>query len=281
MNHSTFNFSSKDGLSLLGRAWLSDQSEIRGIVHLVHGLGEHSGRYAHIAKAMNDAGYHLVGFDLRGHGLSEGKRGHTPDFEMFLDDVQLFLDEIEKRFGQFDSKFLYGHSLGANIVLNFGLRRSADLSGIIATSPSLRLAFAPPKLKLIMGKFFATVMPAMLMNNGLEQEALSQDKAIVKAYADDVLVHDRVSAKLAINLIDSGTYALEHASDWHLPLLLMHGTGDRITSSKASQEFAQNAGSSVELVLWEGYYHETHNDFGKQQVIAKMIEWLNQQAKGK
>jgi len=279
MNHSTFNFSSKDGLSLMGRAWLSNQSDIRGMVHLVHGLGEHSGRYAHIAKALNDAGYHLVGFDLRGHGLSEGKRGHSPNLETLLDDVQSFLDEIGKRFGQFDAKFLYGHSLGANIVLNFGLRRSADLSGIIATSPSLRLAFAPPKLKLIMGKVIAAVMPSMLMNNGLEQDALSRDKAIVKAYTDDVLVHDHISTKLAMDLFDSGTYALEHASHWQLPLLLMHGTADRITSSKASQEFAQKAGSPVELVLWEGYYHETHNDLGKQQVIAKMIEWLNQQAK--
>ena len=279
MNHLTFNFSSKDGLSLLSRAWLSNQSDIRGMVHLVHGLGEHSGRYAHIAKALNDAGYHLVGFDLRGHGLSEGKRGHSPNLETLLDDVQSFLDEINKRFGQFDAKFLYGHSLGANIVLNFGLRRSAELSGIIATSPSLRLAFAPPKLKLIMGKVIAAVMPSMLMNNGLEQDALSRDKAIVKAYTDDVLVHDHISAKLAMDLFDSGTYALEHASDWQYPLLLMHGTADRITSAQASQEFAQKAGSPVELVLWESYYHETHNDLGKQQVIAKMIDWLNQQAK--
>ena len=275
MNHTSFTFSSTDGLSLLGRAWLSNRENPTGIVHLVNGLGEHSGRYAHVAETLNEAGYHFTGFDLRGHGLSEGKRGYTPDFEHLLDDIQISITETASRFDQPFPIFLYGHSLGANLVLNYALRRKHDLAGVIATAPSLRLAFKPSKVKLLMGKLMAKIMPSFTMSNALEIEALSRDKAVVKAYRDDVYVHDRISARLAIDLLESGQYALDHARDWKLPLLLMHGTADRITSHQASQEFADKTSTKVDLVLWDDYYHEIHNDFGSDDVLAKMITWLN------
>jgi len=275
MNHTSFTFSSKEGLSLLGRTWLSNREKPLGIVHLVNGLGEHSGRYAHVAETLNDAGYHFTGFDLRGHGLSEGKRGYTPDFEHLLDDIQISLTETASKFNRPLPIFLYGHSLGANLVLNYALRRKHDLAGVIATAPSLRLAFKPSKIKLLIGRLMAKIMPSFTMSNSLEIDALSRDKAVVKAYRDDVYVHDRISARLAIDLFESGQYALDHAQDWKIPLLLMHGTADRITSHQASQEFAEKSSKKVDLVFWEDYYHEIHNDFGSDAVLAKMITWLD------
>lgn len=246
-----------------------------GIVHLVNGLGEHSGRYAHVAETLNDAGYHFTGFDLRGHGLSEGKRGYTPDFEHLLDDIQISLTEIPSKIDRPLPVFLYGHSLGANLVLNYALRRKHDLAGVIATAPSLRLAFKPSRIKLLIGKIMAKIMPSFTMSNALEIEALSRDKAVVNAYRDDVYVHDRISARLAIDLLESGQYAMDHAQDWKIPLLLMHGTADRITSHQASQEFAEKTSSKVDLIYWDDYYHEIHNDFGSDAVLAKMIAWLD------
>lgn len=276
MQSGNFNFSSNDGLTLFGRFWQA-QGTPKGVINLVHGLGEHSGRYPHVAEAMTKAGYHFIGFDLRGHGLSEGKRGHTPDYDHILDDVTLFLEKSNQLFDPELPDFLYGHSLGGSVVLNYVLRRTNDLAGVISTDPPLRLAFEPPKVKHLLGKIMAKLMPSFSMNNGLEVEALSRDAAVVKAYRDDVLVHDRVSAMMAIELIDTGQYTLDHAADWDMPLLLMHGTADRVSSPQSTQEFAENAKGKVALRLWEGFYHEIHNDIGKEQVITTMIEWLDKQ----
>lgn len=274
MQDGTFNFKTNDGLTLLGRVWQTTGTP-KGIVNLVHGLGEHSGRYDYVAGALTKAGYNLISFDLRGHGLSEGKKGHTPDINHLMDDITLFLKKSKSLFAGDFPNFLYGHSLGGLLVINYGLRQEPDLAGLIATDPALGLSFEPPKAKLMLGKIMADLLPAFSMNNALELDALSRDAAIVQAYKDDVLVHSRISAKLAIELIDGGVYALEHAGELDLPLLLMHGTADRIASSKASEKFANKAGGKVTLRLWEGYYHEIHNDIGKEEVIACMIEWLN------
>lgn len=276
MENHTFNFSSKDELSLFGRIFESSANQPKGVVNLVHGLGEHSGRYAHVAKALTEAGYHLVGFDLRGHGLSEGKRGHSSGFDYLMDDIQKLLDESEKLFGKDLPAFLYGHSLGGSLVINFGLRRKPDIAGVISTSPLLATAFEPPKFKLIAAKVMSNIMPTFTLKNGLDTQALSRDPAVVKAYQDDVYNHDFLSARLGYDFLEAGQWALDHAREWTLPLLLMHGTEDKITSHIASQEFAQKADEPVKLILWEGYFHETQNDLGKEKVIDAVIAWLDE-----
>lgn len=276
MSHTTFELTSVDGLKLFARGWLASQTNSKGVVYLVHGIGEHTGRYDHLGKSLSENGYHLIGIDLRGHGLSEGKRGHTPSFEDYFSDIKLLMAESRSRFGSQPSNFLYGHSLGGNIVLNFGLQIQPELTGVIASAPALKLAYEPPKIKLLLGKVMEKLFPSLTMSNTLDVEALSRDHAIVQAYRDDVLVHDQISAKLAMEMFKCGHFALEHASSWDLPMLLMHGTADRLTSHQASQNFAESAGEQVELVLWQDYYHEIHNDYGKEEVIEKMISWLEQ-----
>ena len=281
MAHTHFDFISDDGIKLFGRTWLTNLKEPKGMIHLVHGIGEHSGRYDHLGEAFNESGYHFIAFDQRGHGLSEGKRGHAPSFDQLLSDVEVFLDEAQKRYGPQSNLFLYGHSLGGLIVINFCLQKQKDLDGAIATAPSLQLAFEPPKIQLSILKFMKSISPAFTMSSMLDQDALARDPAIVKAYQDDPYVHDRVSAKLAIEMLRYGEFALNHAKDWNIPLLLMHGTSDRLSSHKASQEFAENAGNLVDLVLWQGYYHEIHNDIGKEEVIGKIISWVNNRSNEK
>jgi len=280
MNPKSFTFMSKDGLLLLGRAWMTTYPQPKGMLYLVHGLGEHSGRYDHIGKTLKKAGYHLVGFDLRGHGLSEGPRGHSPGFSHLMDDIRIFLNESTKYLGNSLPKFLYGHSFGGNLVINFGLRNHIEFKGAIVTSPALSTASPPPKTKVMLAKVFGNILPGISFKSGLKQDALSRDAAIVKAYQDDVYVHDTISARLGLDLLESGQAALENAQNWQAPLLLMHGTADQITSWTASQIFAEHAGDPVELHLWPNYYHELHNDFGSENVIQKMIGWLNQNNDG-
>jgi alpha-beta hydrolase superfamily lysophospholipase len=277
MNHTSFNFSSKDGLNLFGRAWISQSPQPKGLLYLIHGLGEHSGRYADLADVLNQSGYHLVGFDLRGHGLSEGPRGHTPEYGMLLDDVERLIIESNNRFSFKLPEFLYGHSLGGNIVINYGLQRKRSFMGFIVTSPLLETTFEPPQAKLFAAKVFSQIMPSLTLKNGLETEALSRDEAIVQAYKDDPYVHDKLSAQLGYQMLQMGKYALSRGSDWEHSLLLMHGTADRICSAPASQIFARATGEKVDLVLWEDNYHELHNDLDKHKVIRKMVQWLDEQ----
>ena len=279
MKHSTFKFSSKDGLELFGRAWQTEDKHPKGIIHLIHGLGEHSGRYDPVAKALTKAGYHMDGFDLRGHGLSEGKRGHTPSLDHFLDDISLFLDESGKLLDTSLPSFIYGHSLGGLLVLNYGFVHPERVSGAIVSDPALALSFRPPQLMWMIAQIMAKIVPTFSSNNALDVNALSRDAAVVKAYQDDVLVHDQISASHVVDMLGRGEKLIARAEDWTLPLLLMHGTEDRIASVEASRTFAEKAGPIVTFVPWEGYYHEVHNDIGKEKVIEKMISWLDDQVK--
>jgi alpha-beta hydrolase superfamily lysophospholipase len=263
---------SKDGLTLVGREW-SPAGEVRGVVCLVHGIGEHVGRYPHVAAAFNQAGYVMIGVDQRGHGRSEGPRGHTPSYDTFLDDIDVQLAEAA---GRHPGKplFLYGHSLGGNFVLFYSLRRKPRLAGVIASAPSLRLAFKPPAWKTTMGRLLYNLMPAFSMPSGLETAALSHDLSVVDAYVHDPLVHNRVSARLGIGMIDVGEWILAHASEFSLPLLVFIGSQDRLTSVDASREFAAKVPGDCTFKLWDGLYHETHNEPQKAEVLGFMIQWI-------
>ncbi len=273
MQHVDFHWQSPDGLRLYGQAW-EPETAPAAVVCLVHGLGEHSGRYAHVAAALNAAGYALLGFDLRGHGKSGGPRGHTPSYDILMDDISHLLDEARTRYPD-RPLFLYGHSLGGNLALNYALRRKPQLAGVISTSPALRTATPPPAWKITLGKLMYKIQPGMQMANGLDRDGLARDPEVVRAYASDPLVHDRISARLALDMLQTGEWALAHAAEFpSIPLLLVHGTADRLVSAKATQEFASKIRGDCTLKLWDDFYHETHNEPQKAQVLAFMVDWL-------
>lgn len=266
---------SADGLPLVGRCW-EPAGEPRAVVCLVHGLGEHCGRYAHVAAALTDGGYTVLACDKRGHGRSGGKRGFIPSYDTLMADIDLLLAQAAARFPG-KPRFLYGHSLGGNEVINYALRRKPALAGVVSTSPGLRTAFKPPAAQLAAGRLMNRLWPAFTLPNGLELAALSRDPAVVAAYQADPLVHDRLSARLGIELLQSGEWAIAHAAEFPVPLLLMHGTADRLTSHEASQQFASQA-SNCTLKLWEGLYHETHNEPEKGEVLGFVVDWLQARA---
>jgi len=276
MQHIEFGWKTEDGLQLYARTWLPE-TEPNAIVCLVHGLGEHSGRYAHLAAFLNQAGYALLAFDLRGHGKSQGQRGYAPGFDVLLDDISHLLEEAAKRYPN-RPVFLYGHSLGGTLVLDYALRRRPQLAGVIATGANFRTAFEPPAWKISLGKIMYRVWPALSMSNEIDRQGLSRDPEVVRAYNGDPLVHNRVTARLGIDLIQSGLWAIEHAAELSLPLLLMHGAADRITSAPASREFASRAGERCTLKVWDGFYHEIHNEPEQEQVFAFLLEWLKRTA---
>jgi alpha-beta hydrolase superfamily lysophospholipase len=265
-----------DGLRMFARLW-EPCSPPAGVVVLVHGIGEHIGRYAHVAAAFCAAGYVLTGFDLRGHGQSAGKRGYTASYQALLDDITVFLDLTRQ--SQPDLPlFLYGHSLGGNLVLNYALRRATLLSGVIATGPELRLSFTPPAWKVWLGRLLVKVWPTFTQASELDITGLSHDPEVIAAYQADPLVHDRVSAQLFLGFIEAGEWALQHAAEFAHPLLLMHGGADSITSADATRQFAAAVRTGCTLKIWEGCRHEIHNEPAvKAQVLQVMTDWLRSQ----
>jgi len=268
------SWNNKDGTKFYVQGWEPD-TKPKAVVCLVHGHGEHVGRYAHVGQAFSKAGYVLAGYDERGHGKTTGARGHIPSYDAMLDDVADFLALMKKRYPGLP-RFLYGHSMGGNQVINFALRRKPALAGMIASGPWLKLAFDPPAIKVTLGRMMNNIYPAFTQSSELETAALSRDLEIVRAYEKDPLVHDKMSARLFVGMYESGQWALDHAAEFSLPLLLMHGTGDRLTSSQASREFAEHAGKNVTFRAWDGWYHEIHNEPEKAQVLKTMTTWMDQ-----
>ncbi len=275
MTHQEFSLLTKDGLNLFAQAWEPDETP-RAAVCLIHGLGEHSSRYTHVAEAFNQAGFAMLAFDHRGHGKSPGKRGHIPDYESLLDDIAAALTVTRERYPEVPV-FLYGHSMGGSLVLNYALRRNPQLAGVICTSPWIKLGFEPPVTQVILARIMNFMMPSFTQANDLDAQGLSRDPEVVKAYQEDPLVHDQASARFFVEFYGAGYWALEHASQLTMPLLLAHGSADKLTSPEASQEFAARAGELCTLKIWDGYYHETHNEPEKDEVIAFYIQWAEKQ----
>jgi len=215
----------------------------------------------------------VLGFDLRGHGKSEGLRGHTPSYDALMDDIGRLLDEAAQRYPG-KSQFIYGHSLGGNLVLNYTLRRKPPLAGVVSTSPAIRVANPLPVTQLTLAKVMNKLQPTMQMPNGLALDNLARDPEVIRAYKSDPLVHNKISVRLAVEMLQAGEWALAHAAEFPLPLLLVHGTADELTSAAATQEFAGKVRGDCTIKLWDGFYHETHNEPEKAEVLGFMIDWL-------
>lgn len=279
MKTAEWNFKTSDDLRLFAQEW-APEHEPKVVVCLVHGLGEHSGRYAHVGAALTKAGYALLGFDLRGHGKSEGPRGHTPSFNAYMNDIYLFLEEATKRYPKIPH-FLYGHSLGGILALDYPTYRKTDLAGVIATAPGLRNALEQQKAKLIIVRTLGSILPTLTMPSGLDPNTISRVPEVVRAYVNDPLVHDRVTLGWGRVMLGAIRYAFDHAKEFPVPLLIMHGTKDTLSFKEGSQEFASLVPKDCTLKLWEGLHHEIHNEPEQAEVFKEMIKWLDTQTKKK
>jgi alpha-beta hydrolase superfamily lysophospholipase len=275
MNHFEMRWRLEDGVELYAQGWQPD-AEPKAVVCLVHGLNEHSSRYAHVAAALNQAGYAVLAFDHHGHGLSGGLRGHIPSSSIYLESLDCLLQEAAQRYAG-KPRFLYGHSLGGILVLYYTLSRKPVLAGVIAASAGLRTALEEQKFKIMLTKWLSPILPKLSIPTGLDPNQLSRDPEVVKAYIKDPLVEKHATLGLARSTLKAIQYTFEHAHEFHLPLLLMHGDHDQIAYPRGSQEFASLVHSSCTLKLWEGLYHETHNEPEKDQVLAYVISWLDDQ----
>jgi acylglycerol lipase len=277
MKHIESEWETPDHIKLFTHHW---EPEIitRAVIVLVNGLGEHGGRYKHVAKFFTDSGVAVIGFDHRGHGKSGGSRGHIASYDRACDDVQHFIDEAHAIYPGRPC-FLYGHSLGGAMVLYHGFNRKSNLNGIICTAPVLEPAEPVGTVKLILAKTLSRIAPSFTMDNGLDRTGLSRDPTIETAYSSDPLVHGRISASLGMDLIRHGKWMKSLKTVYPYPLLVMQGDADRIVSPDATREMAGNLLGDVTYKEWPDFYHELHNEPEKEQVLKTILDWVNSHLK--
>lgn len=250
------------------------QSEQKAVVCLVHGLGEHSGRYRHVAEFLNEQGFALLAFDLRGHGKSGGQRGHTPSLEAFMNEIDLLLEEAEGRYAS-KPRFLYGHSLGAILALVYALKRSPHVKGVISSGVGLRTALEEQKLKVALVKTGGRWLSGLSLPSGLKVSGLSRDPRVVEDYVADPLVHNRTTLGLGWCALEAIDYALAHGGEFNIPLLVMHGASDPLAYARGSLEFAEKVHYDRTVKLWDGLYHEIHNEPEKEEVLGYLAKWMD------
>jgi alpha-beta hydrolase superfamily lysophospholipase len=274
MLHTEYEWRSKEGNQVFAQSWLPDD-QMKGIICLVHGLGEHSGRYARWAELFVQAGYGMLAADLPGHGRTEGRTAYVKSYEALLDMVDLTLLKAEELFPNVPS-ILYGHSMGGNIAINFAILRDAPFKALIASSPWLRLTFKVGPVELFFGKLMNTLLPRVrFKRKGTKAELLSHDPDHWADLRSDPLNHGQVTGRYFWIIHQQGEYALKNAGKIKQPFLLMHGSDDKVTSPKASEEFAAGSGDQTLFKLWEGLYHELHWEFEYKEVGKFVIEWLD------
>lgn len=274
MNKTEWKWKTNDGLEMYSQAWLPE-GKVKGVVCLVHGLGEHSGRYAADGEALTGAGYILAGFDLRGFGKSEGIRGHTPSLQAYLEDIDLFVVEITQRYPNIPH-FLYGNSMGGLLVLDYVPLRKPAITGVIATAPGLKPAIEEQKIKVVLAQVMGKLVPTLSLDSGLDTSTIYRDSKMAEDYLNDPFVHRRVTTSWGKSMLEATRIAFEHASTFPTPLLLMHGTNDETSNPAGSQIFADLAPKDiVTLKMWDGFKHDLHTDPETPAVFNVMIDWLN------
>lgn len=248
-----------------------------GIIAFVHGIGEHLGRYKRWSELFSSENYAFIGFDLPGHGQSEGKRGHVRSYDAFYEMINLMLETINRAYPMLPV-WLYGHSLGGGIVIDYTLKFNPGVKGVIATGPWLKLAFDLPGYKKILASIAGLVLPGLIQPTGLNTIYLSHDKSVVELYNSDPLVHAKISASLFSGAMKSASFSLKNAHLLKKQLLIMHGSDDMICSPEGSRQFAEKT-PMAELKIWEGGYHELHNEKFSDEVFSYIVEWIKKKSR--
>ncbi len=267
-----FNIKLRNGQILSGIIQ-SPGENARAVIIMVHGLGEHIQRYYYWADLFKKEGIGFAGVDLPGHGRSEGRRGNIKSYARPGEMIDILLTSCRKTFPGIPI-FIYGHSLGGGIVLDYLIRNNPKIKGAIVTSPWLRLSFEPSAAKMFIASVMKYILPGLTQSSGLNVSHISHDNNVVEKYRTDPLVHGKISVSLFNEAMTAGKYCLKNAAELKIPTLLIHGSDDLICSPDGSREFAAKC-PMAELKIWEGGYHELHNEEFKEQVFAFIMNWIN------
>jgi lysophospholipase len=276
--HRSGRVKAADDLELVWQAWTPE--EPRGAIVIVHGLAEHSGRYRQTAEFLAANGWAVFTGDLRGHGLSPDVPGagrvHVKRFTDYFNDVQAFVGLARETCPGLPL-FLLGHSMGGLITIRYVLERPAGITGAIISSPALGTHpdFQPPLLLKVLVGILSRLAPKLLVKSELDTNAICRDPAVVRAYEDDPLVSQKVSARWYAEMMKSMKIAQREARSLSVPVLLMQSGADRLVDPSAPGRWAAaTPPGRVEQVTWDGFYHEMLNEPEKDRVRQRILDWL-------
>ena len=273
MIHKEYKWKSHDGIMLYAQSWIPESTPLAVIIY-VHGFKDHSNRFRKWAERFAANGYAVMAADLRGHGFSEGRRGYARSYNDFLSDISLLVSRSNEQFPGF-KHLLYGHSMGGNLVTNYLIEGKNLPDAAVIASPWFTLTLPPSFFKMMSAQIIRRVVPAMTVASDLDVHALSRDEKIAEEYKNDPLVHNLIRPKLFLEIEKHGLKASHSIYKINIPLLVMHGTADRICSFKQTQVFVRNAGSKTVFKEWPGAFHELHNETNEQEIFEFVLHWLN------
>lgn len=274
MKHAEGKFRGCRDVGLHYQCWLTENAP-KALLLIVHGLAEHSGRYTNLINHLVPQGYAVYGFDLRGHGRSEGLRGYVERFSYFIDDLDAFLGVIRNKHD--DAKiFIVGHSVGGMIAAVYAVSHQSELAGLILSAPTLKPGSSVTRLDILMARVLSVLLPKKGIAV-IDASAISRDKTVVEAYISDTLVYrGKIRARLGAELINMMEKVLPPGlPELSLPMLIMHGTADRLSNPEGSSMLYELVKSKDKtLKYYEGFYHEIFNEPDHVQVLADMEAWL-------
>ena len=267
-------FVASDGDNLAVQDWPLDPGQpLRGVVIVVHGLGEHAGRYDHVARRLNHWGFAVRGYDQYGHGESGGPRGGLTSDARLLDDLTDIVDSTRLRMKKGTPLILLGHSMGGLVAALYVAKAIRNVDALVLSSPAL-----DPGLNAFQ-KFLLGILPKIAPNlrvgNGLNVSLISHDPAVVEDYRNDHLIHDRISVRLGRFIADAGVEVRAAAAAWKVPTLLLYAGADALVNPKGSREFSASASSAVVTTrCFDALYHEIFNELDAEPVFAELKAWL-------
>lgn len=268
-------FTASDGENLAVQDWpLPEGAAARGTVVVVHGLGEHAGRYDHVARHLNAWGFAVRGYDHYGHGDSGGVRGGLPADSRLVDDLGDIVQSTRQRMPRGTPLIVLGHSMGGLVAACLAALGQVRIDGLVLSSPALDAGLSAFQ-KLLLATL-PRVAPHLTVGNGLDPHFISRDPAVVAAYRADPRVHDRISTRLARFIAEAGPSVIAHAGEWSVPTLLMYAGGDRLVDPAGSRAFADSAPAAmVSTVCFEQHYHEIFNEPDSAPVFGALRLWLD------
>jgi alpha-beta hydrolase superfamily lysophospholipase len=273
MQHTEGRFKGYKDLDIYYQCWLPE-GKARAVLLVVHGWAEHSGRYTNLVDYFVPKGYAICALDYRGHGKSEGPRGYVDRFSDNLHDLKTFFDLVRSQHS--DTKiFMVGHSMGGTVATAYVLEHQHELAGLLLSGASLMVGSGLPSALIPLARMLSVLMPRMGVFV-LDAADISQDKAVVDAYVNDPLVYrGKITCRFAAEMIKTLRRLPSQMPEIKLPILVMHGTADRLGDPEGSRLLYDRAGSKDKtLKLYQGFYHEIFNEPGHEQVLSDMESWL-------
>ncbi len=271
MQPKEFNWTNDNGNNIYAVEWPVEDA--RAVMGLVHGLGEHCRRYDELAAWYNERGIAVLAYDRQGFGRSEGKPGYAENYREYIDEIARLLVNCESHYPDLPV-FLYGHSMGGQLLLRYLIRRHPQISGAIVSAPHLQTAFTPNPLLVGLGKLLRNVYPTFTQENQLNTSLLSRTPSVKPAYEADPYTHAKITSRTGIDMLENAAELDAYRGGMKVPTLLMHGAADGITSPQGSKEFAARNPENLTLKIWPELYHELHLEPEREQVHQFVLAWM-------